>query len=201
VTETLLSILLAGRPAILLLATFLSCLAVPVPTSLMMLSAGAFVAAGDLALVSVAAAALSGAILGDQTGFLIGRRGGPAIRHRLSRRRQTARVLNDASSLLQRWGAPGIFLSRWLFSPLGPYVNFLAAGLGMNWATFTLWAGLGECVWVALYVGLGHVFSDQLSAVADALSNASWALAAGALTIGLGVWLIKSDQARKAPRP
>ena len=60
---------------LLALATLLSCLALPVPSSLMMLAAGAFAASGDLALTGAALAALAGALLGDQLGFALGRSG------------------------------------------------------------------------------------------------------------------------------
>src|SRR5690606_31639872 len=58
---------------IILIATYLSCLAMPVPTSFVMLAGGGFAASGDLGLVSVVLAALAGAVMGDQSGFYIGR--------------------------------------------------------------------------------------------------------------------------------
>lgn len=60
-------------------SAFLSCLALPIPTSLMMLTGGAFAAAGDLALWQVMAGAWVGAVFGDQTGYFIGRTGGRAV--------------------------------------------------------------------------------------------------------------------------
>jgi membrane protein DedA with SNARE-associated domain len=68
---------------VLFVATFLSCLAVPIPSSLLMLAAGAFVASGDLAALPVAAAALGGAVLGDQLGYGIGHSGGISLWIRL----------------------------------------------------------------------------------------------------------------------
>ena len=56
--------------------TFLACLALPVPCSILMLTAGGFVASGDLVPWQVLAAALSGAVLGDQIGYRIGLYGG-----------------------------------------------------------------------------------------------------------------------------
>lgn len=47
---------------LLALSTFLSCLALPIPASLLMLVAGGFVAAGDLTLVGSTGAALAGAV-------------------------------------------------------------------------------------------------------------------------------------------
>ena len=54
------------------LVTFASCLALPMPASVVMLAAGGFAASGDLVLWQVIAAALSGAVMGDQFGFLVG---------------------------------------------------------------------------------------------------------------------------------
>lgn len=74
-TDTLLALVPEHGALVLFIATFLSCLAVPIPSSLLMLAAGAFVASGDLAALPVAVAALSGAILGDQVGYGIGHSG------------------------------------------------------------------------------------------------------------------------------
>lgn len=57
-------------------STFLSCLALPVPVSILMLTAGGFVASGDLGALQIVVAALAGEVLGDQAGFRIGRIGG-----------------------------------------------------------------------------------------------------------------------------
>ena len=75
-TETLLSIVASYGVWVVLCSAYISCLAVPIPTALVMLSAGAFAAAGDLDIYAVFAASLIGAILGDQTGFALGRIGG-----------------------------------------------------------------------------------------------------------------------------
>ncbi|WP_457645900.1 DedA family protein [Profundibacter sp.] len=186
--------LVADYGAIMLFATtFLSCLAIPMPSSLMMLAGGGFVASGDLGLTSAVSAAYLGAVAGDQTGFQIGRKAGAW----LARTPKRKALLSKANSLTTRYGGPGVFLSRWLFSPLGPYVNFGGGATGYNWAGFTLWGALGEAVWVTLYVSLGYLFADRITEVADILGNASGFLAALVVTIGLGFWL---RHAMKHPR-
>lgn len=75
--------MICARPlpgAVLALVSFLSCLALPVPASVVMLAAGALASAGDLALAPVALGALAGAVPGDQAGIFWGawrRRGEP----------------------------------------------------------------------------------------------------------------------------
>jgi membrane-associated protein len=166
--------------------TLLSCLAVPVPSSLLMVAAGSFAAAGDISLGTTMAAAFAGAIVGDQIGFAIGRRGS-----RLMIRLQDAggqrRILYDrAHEFSAKWGGIGVFLSRWLLSPLGPYVNFIGGASGIRWSVFTTAAAAGEAIWVSLYTGLGFIFSDQIDMVADIAGNLSGLLVAAAMAVVLG---------------
>lgn len=167
-------------------ATFLSCLALPIPASLLMLAAGGFVAAGDLSLPASAGAALAGAVAGDQTGYAAGRLGGAGLVGRLG---QKAQPVARARDLLSDKGGVAVFLSRWLFSALGPYVNVAAGAAGQPWVRFTLWGVAGEAVWVGLYVGLGYVFTGNLQAAADMAADMLGLLATGAVALGAAVWL------------
>lgn len=176
---------------IILIATYLSCLAVPVPTSFVMLAGGGFAASGDLALVSVVLAALAGAVMGDQSGFHIGRFGGVALATRLESKPQRAAVFGRARRFVERWGVVGVFFSTWLFSPLGPYVNLLAGATGMGWFKFTFWDTLGEVIWVAIYVGLGYAFASHIGQLAELLSNSVAFLTAGAITVLISLLLVR----------
>lgn len=177
-----------GVPA-LALGTFLSCLAVPLPSSVMMMAAGAFAASGDLGLASAALAALAGAVLGDQLGYALGRLGFRQAEGWLRHSPARAAVLDRARTEVQRHGMLTVFLSRWLVSALGPYVNLIAGGAGLRWRAFTAAAVAGEAVWVTIYLGLGWAAGGQLAAVAGLMGNASGLVASGAVTLGLG-WLL-----------
>lgn len=178
-----------GYP-LLFLTTFLSCLALPMPASLAMMTAGAFAASGDLALWATGSAALSGAIAGDQTGFFAGRYGSHHLAPSFTRNRKRAKLISRARRLTDRYGGPGIFLSRWLVSPLGPYANFVTGATQYQWHRFTLWGISGELVWVVLYTSLGYLFAANIDVVADLAADVSGLAAAGALTIGIGLYLI-----------
>lgn len=170
-------------------ACFLSCLLVPIPTSFLMLAGGAFVAAGDLDLGNVLAGAWLGAVLGDQTGYQLGRRGAGVLARIEKRWPNRGKTIAQARDLVARRGALGVFFSTWLVAPLGPYVNFIAGASGLGWGRFTLWDAAGEAIWVAIYVGLGYSFADQLTLVASIASNASGFIAAAVVTLGLGLML------------
>lgn len=186
---------------LLAVSCFLSCLLVPIPTSLLMLAGGAFVAAGDLDLGNVVAGTWLGAVLGDQTGFHIGRRSSGVLDRVATRWPSRRPVIDRARDLVAQRGAMGVFFSTWLVAPLGPYVNFIAGASGMGRGRFTLWDAAGEAIWVTIYVGLGYTFADQLSMVADVASNASGFVVAAAMTLGLGLMLrAQLRRARAASR-
>lgn len=188
-TEWILELLPLYGPWLLGLTTFLSCLAIPVPSSLMMIASGAFVASGDLALITVAGAAYGGALSGDQVGFWLGRKAAHLLPAPGSKR---GALIEAALGHLQRRGAVAVFFTRWMFSALGPWVNLAAGASGFAHPRFTLADILGEAVWVAAYVGLGMVFGANLQAAADLASNALGFMAAGAVAVGLGWWLLRN---------
>ncbi len=188
---------------LVLASACLSCLFVPIPTAFVMLAGGAFAASEDLVLWQVLAAGYAGAVLGDQTGFQIGRRGGAAITRMTQTRPRAAALLNRARATVARWGGPGVFFSTWLFAPLGPYVNVVAGAAGLGWWRYTLWDIAGEAVWVGAYVMLGFTFAGQIATLATVLGNSAGLLAALAVTIGLGLALrdaLRKSRAREAER-
>ena len=197
VTDWLLGLVPTYGSWILGVSTFLSCLALPVPTSLMMLTAGGFVAAGDLVSWQIVVGALAGAIAGDQAGFQIGRGGGEPLLARMSREPKMGKLILRARAEMTRRGAIGIFLTRWLFSPVGPYANFAAGAARFDWAVFTLWSIAGEMVWVGLYIGLGYGFAGNIQAAADLAGSMLGMLAGLGAMLGFGYWLLTATRAEK----
>lgn len=185
-TDTLLALVPVHGLWLVALATFLSCLALPIPSSVLMLAAGGFAAAGDLSLGAVVASALGGAVAGDQLGYAAGRRGGAPLMDRLTQDPRRGALVARARGLMQRRGGLAVFLSRWLFSPLGPYINLMAGAARQGWAGFTLWAVAGEAVWCGLYVLAGHAFAGNLAAASDLLGSVLGLVATATAALGLG---------------
>lgn len=198
-TDFLLSLITDYGAILLFSATFLSCLALPAPSSILMLTGGGFIASGELSLIAITSAAYCGAILGDQTGFWAGKRASHFIEAKMKAAPKRAALHEKASDLSARYGGMGVFLSRWLFSPLGPYVNFASGAADINWLRFTLWGAVGEAVWVLLYVGLGYAFADKITELAGILSNTSGFMAAGVVTTVLGYGLRRAVVSKKPP--
>jgi membrane protein DedA with SNARE-associated domain len=185
------------------MTTLASCLALPIPASIIMLAAGGFAAAGDLVLWQVIGAALAGAVAGDQLGYLAGRHGGAPLLDRVARAPARAKVIAKARTTMEARGGIAVFLSRWLFSPLGPYVNLISGAMRHDWLRFTLWGVLGEMVWCGLYVMMGRAFAGNLSAASDMLGSILGLVATLTAVIGLGAWLLalaRRDRAAHAKR-
>lgn len=185
-TDTLLALVPEWGALVIALANMLACMALPIPASIVMLAAGAFAAAGDLDIAPLLAGALAGAVAGDQGGYWLGRAFGPRLIARLERRRRAARLVGRAVAWLERRRLPAVFLSRWLVSALGPYVNFAAGAARMNWLGFTLPSVAGECIWVAAFIGLGYGFSADIEALGSVLANLAAAIGAGVVAVVLG---------------
>ncbi|MCI5075419.1 DedA family protein [Oricola sp.] len=188
-TETILSIFsLYGAPALFAIIA-IGQFGIPVPTSILLLTAGALQASGELSFWQLFAWGLAGAVTGDHIGYGAGRFAAVAIRARVERWPSVRGNLQKAEDFTRKWGDGGIFFSRWLVSPVGPYVN-LTSGLTLYpLYRFTLADIAGEVVWIGGYLTLGNLFAQSISDIADIVANAAWMIAAAVVTVFLG-WQI-----------
>ncbi|CAH0228411.1 CDP-alcohol phosphatidyltransferase family protein [Plantibacter cousiniae (nom. nud.)] len=126
------------------------------------------------ALVLFLAVALGGSI-GDQLGYLLGRRSGGRLRDSAIVRRLGVDGWDRAVEALERRGAQAVFLTRLVpvlrcLTPTAagvarvPYRSFLAASL------------LGSLLWSAVYVGVGSLVRATLDTVRQYLGATGWVL-------------------------
>jgi membrane-associated protein len=179
--------------------TFFSCLALPFPASILMLTAGGFVAAGDLVLWQTFAAAAGGAIAGDQVGYWAGRGFGTKLLARLRTDPARDKLLSKAVSFMDQKGVVAVYLTRWLFSPLGPWVNLTAGSTGYGWSRFCLAGVAGEATWAGIYVGMGYGFAGNVEAASSLLGSVFGVMAGAAAVLSLGYWLFTSQRSAPAP--
>lgn len=180
--------------------TFLSCLALPIPASILMLTAGGFAAAGDLVLWQAFAAAAAGGIAGDQLGYWAGRGLGASVLARLRTDPGRDRLLARADAMMDRRGLVAVFLTRWLLSPLGPYVNLVAGSTRYGWMRFCLAGVAGEAVWAGLYVGTGYGFAGNIAAANQAIGSALGMIGGAGAVVALGYWFFGSATGQAALR-
>ncbi|MFL6257852.1 MAG: DedA family protein [Pyrinomonadaceae bacterium] len=181
---------LYGAP-VLFVALLVGSAGVPLPASLLLVAAGSFVEQGELDLWPVLALSAAGAIVGDQIGYAVGRLGGRRLTRRLGGLVGGEKKIEEAEAWLKRREGVGVFLSRWLLTPLGPVVNLTAGATEYSWPRFLLYDVLGEALWVVLYVLLGRFFSDRVQALSDLLGDLTWAVLGLIAAVVLGVLLFR----------
>ena len=184
-SDYLLSTLGLYGPSVLFVVLLVGAIGLPSPGSLLLLVAGSFVEQGEMSLWQVLALACAGSVIGDQIGYALGRWGGRRVTSRLDRWFGERR-LKSAGEWLKRRGGGAVFISRWLLTPLGPFVNIASGLTGYSWPRFLLYDLLGEALWVALYVLLGKFFSDRVEELSDTLGDFTWAAVSLLLAALLG---------------
>jgi len=189
-----------GLPALFIVVA-IAAIGVPLPVTLLLIVTGSLAAQGVINIWWAIAVAAVGASAGDQIGYAIGHWGGKAVVSRLAGMLGKADGLKQFESKTSKLGGAGIFLSRWLVTPLGPWVNFAAGIANYSWLRFSVWDFLGEALGAALYICLGLAFSDRVQAVADVLGNLTWAAVGVVVAAFLGWKLFSRQRAPKELRP
>ena len=165
---------------------------VPVPGETSLIAAAVLASQGHLSLPVLIAVAAGAAIVGDNLGYVIGRRGGRWLLTRPGRwQRGRARLLERGEAFFERHGAKAVFLGRWL-----PWLRVTAAWLAganrMRWGRFFVWNALGAFAW-ATSIGVAAYF---LGKAAGAVLGAA-GLTALALVVVAGVALVLARRLRR----
>ncbi len=198
ITDQLLAALSQYGLPMLFGVTAIAAVGVPLPISLMLVAAGSFVELGEMKLWQVIVVAGGAAVLGDQVGYALGRWGGQRLLARLKRRKDGEAKVAQAQRFAKRWGGAGIFFSRWLLTPLGPWLNLTSGIAAYPWSRFLCWDVLGELLWVIAYVMLGKFFSDRIQALVEVLGNLGWVIVGLIATLILSLQLLRYLRPRKA---
>jgi membrane protein DedA with SNARE-associated domain len=185
-----------GSPALFAVVTIAS-IGVPLPVNLLLIVTGSLVAQGFMPLWWAVALACVGSVIGDQIGYAIGRWGGAALVSRFATLLGGSERMAKAEAHARRWGGAGVFLSRWLVTPLGSVVNFTSGIAEYPWIRFLMWDVLGEALGAALYIVLGRIFSDRVLELGAALGDFSWMMLALGATAVLGWTLWPYVRAKK----
>ena len=168
----------------------IAAIGVPLPITLLLIVVGSMISQGAMNPWWAIGAAGAGSILGDQAGYAIGRWGGPAAVAKLGGLFGVRASLQAMEAKVRAWGGPGIYITRWLLSALGPWVNLASGTAGYPWHRFLFWDILGEITGAAVYISLGRFFSDRVMALSAVLGDLTWAIAALLVAVILGFQLL-----------
>src|SRR3954452_596960 len=127
---------------------------IPVPGETALIAAALLAHDGQMDIVALVAIASAAAIVGDNIGFAIGRKGGRKLFvHPGPFHAQRLRVVELGEPFFARHGPKAVFLGRWV-SGLRIASAWLAGINGMSWPVFLPWNALGGIVWASA-VGFG----------------------------------------------
>lgn len=187
ISDQLLSSLVTYGLPVLFGVVFVAAAGLPLPATLLLIAAGAFTDSGQLSFVWVVVLATLAAVAGDNLAYGASRWGGRKLTTRLERWAGGPERLRQAERTVARWGGTGVFLSRWLLTPVGPALNVASGLTNYTWGRFALFGFAGEVVWVLLYTMIGRVFSDRVQQIGDVAGDLTW-VACGIALVGLLSW-------------
>lgn len=162
---------------------------IPVPGETILLFAS-FLAYSEreLHLPVIIIVATAACTLGDNLGYLIGRRGG---RRLLARYQHIFRIRDKTIArgerLFARYGSLTIFFARFVFGMriiAGP----LAGVLHMEWKRFVVFNFLGAVVWVTVITCVGYFFGSQWEALLRVMHRINVGIAAAVGVVALLLW-------------
>ena len=177
---------------------FIEDFGVPAPGETILIAASVYAGAGRLNIVAVGVIGFAAAVLGDNTGYAIGRFGGRTLVLRFGRYvRLTEERLARAESFFTRHGGKIVIVARFIEGLR--QANGLIAGIAkMPWPRFLAFNALGAALWVATWTSVGYLAGNHIQAIYTQASRyALYLLAAAALAIAA---LIIRHQLRLRPR-
>ncbi len=157
----------AGYPLLFLLVMSESSGA-PIPGETSLIAAGVLASQGKLEIVLVIVLAAAAAIVGDNIGYLIGRKGGRWLLERPGAfQRQRLEVLRVGEPFFETHGPKAVFFGRFVLG-LRVWASWLAGATRMHWRSFVLWNALGGTIWATaiglLAYFLGHSAGSAVEA-------------------------------------
>jgi membrane protein DedA with SNARE-associated domain len=185
-----------GYPVLFVLIA-IETMGIPLPGETALFTAGILASRGDLSIEVVIGVAAAAAILGDNVGFLIGRRVGRRLLLREGRfASQRRRLIELGEPFFARHGPKAVFLGRWI-TGLRITSAWMAGVNRMAWPTFLFWNALGGICWatsvalVAYFLGRG----------AERVVNLAGVGGAGVVVVGgLALWLLVRWRERRLSR-
>ena len=148
---------------------------IPLPTTLLVIAAGAFVRQGLLDLPTVAVVALVAALVGDSLCYGIGSLAGA----RVERRYGASPTWQSARKSFLKYGSWSIYLSRFLFVSIAIPINLIAGSTSFGYRRFLPLVLVGEITWLVGFGALGYAFGSQWETIS------TFATDFGGLVLGL----------------
>jgi len=116
------------------------------PGDSMLFTAGFLASQGHLSIIPLVLVAFAAAVLGDNTGYWLGKRFGPSVFQKQDSLLLDPKHILRAETFFLKYGAKTIILAR--FIPVVRSIAPVLAGVGsMRWRTFLFFNVIGGLIW------------------------------------------------------
>jgi membrane protein DedA with SNARE-associated domain len=186
-THLPLSAIAAYCAGVLGLVFFLSALGVPLPSTLFVVAAGAFIQQGMLNLATTLGLSLVCVVLGDMLSYGMGR----VLSRPMHTRYGQAAAWQRAEAYFARRGGIAILLTRCVLMPIAVPVNLVAGSSAYPVWRFAAYDVSGEVIWLLGYGAIGYLFGSQWESISALIGNASGPLVGVLIAGGAAYALIR----------
>ena len=193
-TDQFLTWFVVYGPPMLGVALFCGAAGIPLPGTLFVIAAGAFIRQGVMDIALTPALAIAGAVSGDVVSYGMGR----IARVGIQRQFGESAAWQRAEATLQKRGGIAIYLTRWLLTPIAIPTNLVAGSGGYPLWRFIAYDAAGELTWLLLFGGLGYAFGSQWEVISDFISDFS-GLLVGILVLTVGIYLLLRQRRANSP--
>jgi len=190
------SILIGHGYLILLAWVFLEQVGLPLPSSPLLLAAGALSGVGKMNIFYALSLSVTASVTADIIWYELGRRKGVKVVQWLCRiSLEPDSCVRRTEGVFERQGAKSLLVAKFI-----PGLNVVATPLAgifqMQFGRFLLFDSLGALLWAGTFLFCGFLFSDQLEVIAkDAATLGGWLVVL--LLVGLVSYILFKVYARR----
>jgi membrane protein DedA with SNARE-associated domain len=171
---------------------------VPIPGETALIAAAVLASQGKLKIEFVIPIAAAAAIVGDNIGYLIGRKGGRWLLERPGAfRGQRLRVLETGEPFFEQHGPKAVFFGRFILG-LRVWASWLAGATHMRWRSFLLWNALGGICWASAIGLLAYFLGHSAGKAIEAFGI--YGLVAVLLAVASALFMHRRHRRNSGPR-
>jgi membrane protein DedA with SNARE-associated domain len=168
----------------------------PVPGETALITGAVLASQGQLSIEFVIGLAALAAIVGDNIGYLIGRKGGRWLLERPGRfQSQRRQVLATGEPFFERHGPKAVFFGRFVLG-LRVWASWLAGATRMRWRSFAFWNAAGGICWATGVGLLAYLLGSSAGNAVEAFGL--YGLAAFVLAVGGTLFAHRRHRRRRA---
>ena len=174
---------------------FLEDFGVPLPGETMLIAASLYAGAGHLNVWLVGVVGFVAAVLGDNVGYLIGRKGGRRLIERYGKYLfVTSSRLDRAEAFFDKHGGKVVIVARFI-EGLRQLNGVIAGTVEMPWRHFLICNATGAALWVATWTSLGYLAGNHVETISRYFTY--FAIGAAVIVVAVVLWHLRQRRRHK----